>query len=728
MLFATYALMTLIIVATLAVWIYFNKSINLTKKELIDFNAQLQTTRNINNLGVPNDYPIIKHLIARTVKNKISIKENDEVNSYSLQEFLTIWNRKNIFHHINIALYDAVPNIIIGVGLTFTFIFLALALNNVNSILASGDSSAVMKLLSYTGSKFSTSLAGLTCSILWVIASKIQFQKIDQIIHGINIKLSSLAPTFAAEKSIILQNEKLMQMVENSQKIAETSQLTLKWLKNDFIESFENNFSTLNNNYRYQLSNLTHTLAQLHSQTTEHVQIVLQPLAASLKHLEQDLSNEIGASVANALQPVLTRHKDALQTLANKSYTIQETALKEMVGMFLKEFTHVSHDEMHMYLQSIRELGLALNESTEKFGANTNRASEYFAATVSKSAQSFESSIINTAAMMDKHAQENISEIVLSYGSHLEEASMSFHHTQSKVTDTLNANINASIANIEKLKYSVENSQQLNAELNSALDTQLQRHHEASQQQAALNSASKDISSKLQESLPHPIKIDKKINEIHTLLTQQQRSIEATSASIGALGCQINSIDTKITTLETLPTRLTQNPIQIIDAGHALNGVVSSDHGTRLVTTMPDVPKTAENVFIQDVTQRINHLFKTIENDPWKFKQAFDESTFAIKIWNLLYLGNNMTASPSGTFDVVTLFLKTPLKSGANVLVYVREGTSGHHALSKIFENMHLGTIVDESSQPALLRQDSGTRIILSNDKIIKKGVVTLKS
>ena len=90
-----------------------------------------------------------------------------------------LWTPNRLLRkRMNVAVFEAMPNLLVGVGLLFTFIFLSLALSEATVALtgASQDQTQIMQatrdLLSTAGAKFTTSLAGLLASIIWTVYSK----------------------------------------------------------------------------------------------------------------------------------------------------------------------------------------------------------------------------------------------------------------------------------------------------------------------------------------------------------------------------------------------------------------------------------------------------------------------------------------------------------------------------------------------------------------------------
>ena len=79
---------------------------------------------------------------------------------------------------MNVAAFEAMPSLLVGIGLLFTFFFLSLARSQATIALtgeAQGQAQimkATQDLLGTAGAKFTTSLAGLLASIIWTVFAK----------------------------------------------------------------------------------------------------------------------------------------------------------------------------------------------------------------------------------------------------------------------------------------------------------------------------------------------------------------------------------------------------------------------------------------------------------------------------------------------------------------------------------------------------------------------------
>lgn len=95
---------------------------------------------------------------------------------------------------VQVSLYRAFPNYLVGVGLCITFLGLAVVIGNASSVLTSGSSgdssSALSNLLVAASSKFWSSLAAVSCSILYGIWFRNRSQQMER---GVGLLARDLA-------------------------------------------------------------------------------------------------------------------------------------------------------------------------------------------------------------------------------------------------------------------------------------------------------------------------------------------------------------------------------------------------------------------------------------------------------------------------------------------------------------------------------------------------------
>ena len=139
------------------------------------------------------------------------------------------------------------------------------------------------------------------------------------------------------------------------------------------------------------------------------------------------------------------------------------------------------------------------------------------------------------------------------------------------------------------------------------------------------------------------------------------------------------------------------------------------------------VVETDEDI-LDEISDFVKPLLLASQNDRnvEVFNEAFDKYINKEKIVSFLMLKNTLTSSSSRYFDALVLFLKEPLSSGANTLVYLRKETIQHSKISFIFNNVPDGSKIDEVILPAQLKQSSFSELSFEDANIVRKGDVSL--
>lgn len=124
-----------------------------------------------------------------------------------------LWNSNALLkQRFNLVLADAVPNVLVGVGLFFTFLFLTVALTEATQALGPQSDTeetkkAISNLLTAAGGKFLTSLAGLFASLAWSVASKKKIKILSFACQKFLDELSKIVPVNGAEVLMLKQGE-----------------------------------------------------------------------------------------------------------------------------------------------------------------------------------------------------------------------------------------------------------------------------------------------------------------------------------------------------------------------------------------------------------------------------------------------------------------------------------------------------------------------------------------
>lgn len=281
-----------------------------------------------------------------------------------------VWEpNKMLRPSMKVALFEAMPNLLVGIGLLFTFFFLSLALSEATVALTSNaqDSATITEatgnLLSTAGAKFTTSLAGLLASIVWTVFSKIRMANLARSCDSISDVLQRSVSVSGAEMAIYGQLQCL---------------------------------NKLESNGKLQLD----TLAELLEESRERT--------GSLKRFETDLAVTIGNAVTGAFAPQMedmtSKLVTAIDSLSKNLGSMNQDALQTMMSDFSSMITESTSNEMNAFKDSLGRLSeqlttatITLADGAEKTSDGLGKAAKDLTDSVGKGAQS----LVDAASLLD---------------------------------------------------------------------------------------------------------------------------------------------------------------------------------------------------------------------------------------------------------------------------------------------------------------------------------------
>lgn len=281
-----------------------------------------------------------------------------------------LWNPGRLLRTtMNLAIFEAMPNLLVGVGLLFTFFFLSLALSQATVALTGQiqDQGQIMKatqdLLSTAGAKFTTSLAGLLASIIWTVVAK--------------NRMATLARA----------GDEVAELVNKSVSVSGAEMATFGQLQ---------------------------TLQKLDLASQEQQQIYAELLdeakeqTGSFKRFETDLAVSLGNAITSAFTPQMenmtARLISAIDGLREKLGTMNQDALNKMMTDFAGMIKDSTATEMDAFRNSLGKLAdrldnatIALTEGATESGKAIDDASKALTINVNQAAES----LVNGAALLD---------------------------------------------------------------------------------------------------------------------------------------------------------------------------------------------------------------------------------------------------------------------------------------------------------------------------------------
>jgi methyl-accepting chemotaxis protein len=243
----------------------------------------------------------LRFLLRETEAGLIDLPaEPTKTRSFSFRPHAEVWTVHEVMgSRMNLALFETMPNLLIGFGLMCTFIFLAVALQQAGVALNALDAStrqqdqALQSLIATAGGKFITSIAGLLCSLLWNWRAKVALGALQAALEGLCHTLRERIPDNAAEASMRLQIQLFQDMLQAQHtQVSHLSQLE-GVLARDLGESLSRNMQPAFD----KLDGLTGL-----SQTTQTLAQTMQGMRDTVSELDAALSRSSQASTQGSQQ------------------------------------------------------------------------------------------------------------------------------------------------------------------------------------------------------------------------------------------------------------------------------------------------------------------------------------------------------------------------------------------------------------------------------------------
>ena len=286
-----------------------------------------------------------------------------------------VWSTKRLLgRSINLPLAEAIPNLLVGIGLLFTFFFLTLALTQATAALlpqagqAPTDITAATRgLLSAAGAKFLTSLAGLLASLIWAVAARRRMARLNTAAEEVLEHLGRIVPSGGGEMAVFSQLQIARDHYQSSgehvvitKDLAAQSNHQIK-LSVDHIEVTK----SLEDKAAQKLDLAAHLLTEAREQT------------GTFKRFETDLAVTLGGAITQAFSPQMetmtNRLIGAIDSLSDKIGTMNQEALQQMMkdfGSMLKETTNA---EMSQLKETLETLVTRLDGSGQAIGTGADR-------------------------------------------------------------------------------------------------------------------------------------------------------------------------------------------------------------------------------------------------------------------------------------------------------------------------------------------------------------------
>lgn len=484
-------------------YIRFSVLINPIIKELNDAISRVNESER-NKTDFPEDYYQFKEWMEDTEYLDDSWREFEETLLIPGEDFdgerqvilnthLTsvYFNQKNIlWHKVNMRYYNALPNMLTGLGIVGTFIGLAvgiyIAAPGLNSESINDAKNALNHLLSGASLAFITSIVGLLSSLFFSFFEKRKIHRFNNLCQRLVSEIDARVEYFSAERlaskglseskkqSLALETfandlaVSLGQVLEQQisrPMIAAINELkeeqksandeTLEKLISEFSQSITgaageemkalaSTMDSVSSGLESQINNMTKNQIEMQEASQNAVANMAEAMAEGGKQIKDEINSAVSAladGISQSLEAVSSQLNSAAEMLSDKlseSISGFDVILDKIQGVtdkyeIITESTAALHSELNSSLEKTRETVMLAGEVNGAFNNSIQELSG-FTESVSKSSTEINGSVSHMAGLV-----ENIDSIQNTLKSHWDNYNERFEAVDTSLSNSITA-------------------------------------------------------------------------------------------------------------------------------------------------------------------------------------------------------------------------------------------------------------------------------------------------
>ena len=327
-----------------------------------------------------------------------------------------IWSGSSLLSRsMNLGLAEAVPNLLVGIGLLLTFFFLTQALVSVLPALDPqagaqvSTQAAVFDLLKAAGAKFVTSLAGLLASVLWAIFLRRRISRLNLYAERVLDQLTRLVRSGGGELAMYSQLRSLQDLGQAAANVSQSVRSQVQFaelgigkavqqigLTDQLLQETRHhvhNFQGFGQSI-FQFAGDIRQVSQEHLSSTKSIEAkageqlpMLEEMlneareqTGTFKRFETDLAVSLAGAITQAFSPqmeVMTnRLIAAIDGLSNKLGSMNQEALEQMLKDFGGQLKQATSSEMDQLRTTLQELSDRLSKVSLEIGTSAGKAAK----------------------------------------------------------------------------------------------------------------------------------------------------------------------------------------------------------------------------------------------------------------------------------------------------------------------------------------------------------------
>lgn len=269
-----------------------------------------------------------------------------------------LWSANRLLgQSMNLPLAEAVPNLLVGVGLLFTFLFLTLALTEATTALLPSTGGAVTAdltsatrgLLSAAGAKFLTSLTGLLASIVWTIGFRRRMKTLSASAEKVLDRIGQIVSYSGGEMAMFAQLRTSREVHQAA--VAHT-----------------------------EVSKGASEKVARHVELSEELLIEAREQTGTFKRFETDLAVSLASAITTAFSPQMEAMTSeltaAIDSLSLKIGTMNQEALQHMMNDFAAMLKKSTDSELAQLRETLTALAERLSGAANAIGDGAGEAAD----------------------------------------------------------------------------------------------------------------------------------------------------------------------------------------------------------------------------------------------------------------------------------------------------------------------------------------------------------------
>ena len=349
------------------------------------------------------ELPVMKHPWSEFRETLMFPEIEDEAqvlyNSSSAEEFFA--RDELLGEHINLRLYNALPNLLTGAGILGTFIGLVAGIYLAQGGLANPEHAldAVQQLLGGASLAFLTSIAGLLSSIVFSTAEKDWLHRFEQArqhwVAGLDGRLRRVTLEALGRKSLVQHRAQTEVLTQFSEQLAfQIAEIFEKRMPEVLSESLGAPLTEALNDVRTELARLAENQTRANEDTLREI---VDKFTSSIESAAGEEMREF----ARTVQTMVGQVKEQVQAVAAQQEAVRAQS-EESVQKLAETFSAGAQELQGRVTDSVVEILGGLDGTVERMSEQLDSTVDRISTELDRTAKVFRDSVAGLSGSIDE--------------------------------------------------------------------------------------------------------------------------------------------------------------------------------------------------------------------------------------------------------------------------------------------------------------------------------------